>query len=101
MLASDRPAPSARPRDIDYIRVAEPAPVVLAYGIGVDSTALLVELESRGTPPDLVITGDPGSEKPETYVYQAQLEQCFWKRHFCSMTCTHRRECYHYIFGFG
>lgn len=31
----------------------------------------------------------------------AQLEQCFWKRHFCSMTCTHRRECYHYIFGFG
>ena len=70
MLASDRPAPSARPRDIDYIRVAEPAPVVLAYGIGVDSTALLVELESRGTPPDLVITGDPGIEKPETYVYQ-------------------------------
>lgn len=32
---------------------------------------------------------------------QTQLEQCFWKRHFCSMTCTHRRECYHYIFGFG
>ena len=73
MLASDRPAPSARPRDIDYIRVAEPAPVVLAYGIGVDSTALLVELESRGTPPDLVITGDPGIEKPETYVYQGMM----------------------------
>ena len=32
---------AAQPRDIDYIRVAEPAPVVLAYGIGVDSTALL------------------------------------------------------------
>ena len=32
---------------------------------------------------------------------ETQLEQCFWKRHFCSMTCTHRRECYHYIFGFG
>ncbi|MEI5617442.1 hypothetical protein WB403_51005, partial [Streptomyces brasiliscabiei] len=62
-----------RPRDIDYIRVAEPAPVVLAYGIGVDSTALLVELESRGTPPDLVITGDPGIEKPETYVYQEMM----------------------------
>ena len=73
MLASERPAPSARPRDIDYIRVAEPAPVVLAYGIGVDSTALLVELESRGTPPDLVITGDPGIEKPETYVYQEMM----------------------------
>src|SRR3546814_9191882 len=53
-------------RALDYIRVDAPQPVVLAYGIGVDSTALLLELESRGTPPDLVITGDPGVEKPET-----------------------------------
>jgi len=36
-----------------------------------------------------------------TAYIETQLEQCFWKRHFCSMTCTHRRECYHYIFGFG
>ena len=28
------------PHRPDYIRVAEPPPVVLAYGIGVDSTAL-------------------------------------------------------------
>lgn len=73
MLATDPPAPAAHIRDIDYIRVAEPAPVVLAYGIGVDSTALLVELESRGTPPDLVLTGDPGIEKPETYAYQKMI----------------------------
>lgn len=55
---------------VDYILVAAPPPVVLAYGIGVDSTALLVELESRGEPPDLVLTADPGAEKPETYEYQ-------------------------------
>lgn len=73
MLAIPSSAPSAIPRDVDYIRVGEPAPVVLAYGIGVDSTALLVELESRGTPPDLVITGDPGVEKPETYAYQEMI----------------------------
>lgn len=73
MLATDPPAPAAHIRDIDYIRVAEPAPVVLAYGIGVDSTALLVELESRRTPPDLVLTGDPGIEKPETYEYQKMI----------------------------
>jgi hypothetical protein len=73
MLATDPSAPAAHIRDIDYIRVAEPAPVVLAYGIGVDSTALLVELESRGTPPDLVLTGDPGIEKPETYAYQKMI----------------------------
>ena len=73
MTAIKRPALAAPPRDIDYIRIAEPAPVVLAYGIGVDSTALLIELESRGTPPDLVITGDPGVEKPETYAYQEMI----------------------------
>ena len=45
------------------------APVVLAYGVGVDSTALLVELAERGTPPDLVLTADTGVEKPATYAY--------------------------------
>jgi len=44
-------------------------PVVLAYGIGVDSTALLVELVERGEPPDLILTGDTGVEKPLTYAY--------------------------------
>ncbi|MDX3911157.1 MAG: hypothetical protein QHC67_15260 [Sphingobium sp.] len=47
-----------------------PAPIVLAYGIGVDSTALLIELHARGEAPDLVLTGDPSVEKPETYEYQ-------------------------------
>ena len=46
-----------------------PPPTVLAYGVGVDSTALLIELASRGTPPDLVLTADTGVEKPETYAY--------------------------------
>ena len=44
-------------------------PVVLAYGVGVDSTALLVELEARGQRPDLVLTADTGVEKPATYAY--------------------------------
>jgi len=68
-----QPPPAPALREIDYIRVVEPAPVVLAYGIGVDSTALLVELESRGTPPDLVLSADPGAEKPETYEYQKMI----------------------------
>ena len=44
-------------------------PRVLAYGVGVDSTALLVELVARGEPPDLVLTADTGVEKPLTYAY--------------------------------
>ena len=46
-----------------------PPPVVLAYGVGVDSTALLVELEARGQRPDLVLTADTGVEKLATYAY--------------------------------
>jgi len=57
-------------RLVDTILVTAPPPVVLAYGIGVDSTALLIELESRGQAPELVLTADPGAEKPETYEYQ-------------------------------
>ncbi|RSU72110.1 hypothetical protein BRX37_20070 [Sphingomonas sp. S-NIH.Pt3_0716] len=60
-------------RPIDTIMVSAPPPVVLAYGIGVDSTALLVELEARGEAPDLVLTADPGAEKPDTYAYQRMI----------------------------
>lgn len=40
-----------------------PPPVVLAYGIGVDSTALLIEKHARGEAPDLVLTADTSVEK--------------------------------------
>lgn len=44
-------------------------PLVLAYGLGVDSTALLVGWHARGIRPDLILFADTGSEKPETYAY--------------------------------
>jgi hypothetical protein len=62
--------PADLPRQPDRLLAGAPAPIVLAYGIGVESTALLVELSARGEPPDLVLTADPGAEKPETYEYQ-------------------------------
>lgn len=46
-----------------------PAPVELAYGVGVDSTALLIEKVGRGERIDLVLTADTGVEKPATYAY--------------------------------
>ena len=45
------------------------APIVVAYGIGVDSTAVLVAMHRRGIRPDLILFADPGGEKPETYAY--------------------------------
>ncbi len=44
-------------------------PLVVAYGLGVNSTAMLVEFARRGIKPDLVLFADTGGEKPETYAY--------------------------------
>lgn len=43
------------------------APLIVNFGGGVDSTALLIEMVRRGAPaPDFVMFADTGGEKPET-----------------------------------
>lgn len=44
-------------------------PLVVAYGVGVDSTAMLVGLAQRGIRPDAILFADVGGEKDETYAY--------------------------------
>ena len=44
-------------------------PVVVAYGAGVDSTAMLIGLRDRGIDIALIMFADNGSEKPETTTY--------------------------------
>jgi hypothetical protein len=51
------------------VRPYADCPLVVAYGLGVDSTALLVEFARRGIRPDLILFADTGGEKPETYAY--------------------------------
>jgi hypothetical protein len=48
--------------------------VVVAYGGGTNSTALLVGLHERGERPDLILFADTGGEKPETYAYLDVLD---------------------------
>lgn len=43
--------------------------IVVSYGGGTDSTALLVEAHNRGIRPDLILFADTGSEMPHTYAY--------------------------------
>jgi hypothetical protein len=43
--------------------------LVVNYGVGLDSTAMLVEMYRRGMRPDLILFSDTGGEKPETYAY--------------------------------
>jgi 3'-phosphoadenosine 5'-phosphosulfate sulfotransferase (PAPS reductase)/FAD synthetase len=45
------------------------SPLTVAYGAGVDSTAMLVGMAIRGERPDLIMFADTGDEKPETYAY--------------------------------
>jgi len=42
-------------------------PLVVNFGGGVNSTALLVGLHERGMRPDLILFADTGDEKPDTY----------------------------------
>jgi hypothetical protein len=44
-------------------------PLVVAYGLGVDSTAMLIEFALRKIRPDLILFADTGGEKLETYAY--------------------------------
>lgn len=44
-------------------------PLVVAFGGGVNSAAMLIGMQERGIRPDLVMFSDTGGEKPETYAF--------------------------------
>jgi hypothetical protein len=44
-------------------------PLIIADGMGVDSTAMLLVLKAWAIRPDLILFADTGGEKPETYRY--------------------------------
>jgi hypothetical protein len=54
---------------MDPLRPHPDWPLVVAYGLGVNSTAMLVEFAKRGIRPDMILFADTGGEKPETYRY--------------------------------
>ena len=58
---------------LSLLSVGARAPLVVSYGLGVDSTAMLVAMQSRGIRPDLILFADTGSEKPSTYAYIATM----------------------------
>lgn len=50
-------------------------PLIVAYGMGVDSTAMLIGLQQRGERPDLILFADTGDEKPQTYAYLSVINE--------------------------
>jgi hypothetical protein len=49
------------------VRPYPDCPLVVAYGLGVDSSAMLIEFACRSIRPDLILFADTGGEKPQTY----------------------------------
>jgi 3'-phosphoadenosine 5'-phosphosulfate sulfotransferase (PAPS reductase)/FAD synthetase len=45
------------------------------YGVGLDSTAMLVRMKDEGIRPDMIIFSDTGTELPETYAYLPIMQQ--------------------------
>ncbi|WP_130855635.1 hypothetical protein [Olivibacter jilunii] len=70
-------------RGIDELRRQ---PLVVAYGMGVDSTAVLVELNRRGIRPDAILFADTGNEKMETYAYLSLINSWLEKVKFPEVT---------------
>jgi hypothetical protein len=66
------------------------APLCVAYGMGVDSTAVLVGLWLLGIRPDLITFADTGSEKPETYEFQAIIDAWLLNVGFPPVTVVRR-----------
>lgn len=50
------------------------APLMVAYGMGVDSTAMLVALARAGVRPDAILFADTGNEKQATYDYEPVIQ---------------------------
>jgi hypothetical protein len=56
------------------------APVVISYGGGTNSTAMLIGLVERQEPVDLVLFADTGGERPGTYAYVKLFSQWLVER---------------------
>src|SRR3990167_9626372 len=52
-----------------------PAPDVAAWGMGVDSTAMIIEWVARGLPLSAVLTADTGTEREESYAFLPLFQQ--------------------------
>jgi hypothetical protein len=66
-------------------------PLVIADGLGVNSTALLIHLRRVGLRPDLILFADTGSEKHETYGYLQTRREWLRAAEFPDLIVVRRR----------
>ena len=64
------------------------SPLVVSYGGGVNSTAMLIGMQQRGIRPDLILFADTGGEFDATYRYVARFSDWLRERDFPPITET-------------
>lgn len=70
----------------ERLKIPQDGPIILAYGMGVDSTAMLVLLKRHGIRPDLIMFADTGGEKRETYAYLDKINDWLDRASFPQIT---------------
>jgi hypothetical protein len=68
------------------IQIPTNSGVVVCYGAGVDSTAMLIALRDQGIRPDVITFADTGGEKPETYAYARSMDAWLLRQGFPTIT---------------
>lgn len=68
--------------------------LAVGYGMGVDSTAMLVLLNQRGIRPDVITFADTGEEKAATYAYLAIINAWCAKVGFPQITIVRNNKTY-------
>jgi hypothetical protein len=87
MFTSDHSTPAGLTGNLFEEFVASVyAPLVVSYGVGVDSTAMLVAMQQRGIRPDAILFADTKAEKPETYAYIPVMNEWLRKVGFPEIT---------------
>lgn len=66
------------------------APIVVAYGAGTNSTALLVEMIRLGEPVDAILFADTGGERPGTYVYRDLFSEWLVEHGYPAIITVHK-----------
>lgn len=67
------------------------SPILVAYGAGTNSTAMLVEMQRREMRPDAIVFADTGGEEPRTYAYLDTVRAWLERAGFPPITVVRRQ----------
>jgi hypothetical protein len=62
--------------------------LIVSWGAGVNSSAMLIGMAERDMRPDLILFADTGNEKPETYAYQEVFASWLYRVGFPTPVCV-------------